>query len=110
MNDSTGSTGNAETSATASIRRCHFCGGASLRQSRLRPSDLPRVLVLLWPVRCRRCCKRQFIFLIDARRIIAASAPQTPEQQSQDSWQSFTANDSPALRSDKSGNGHEGER
>jgi hypothetical protein len=107
MNDSTGSTGKPRTAATApTSRRCHFCGGASLRRSRLRAFDFPWLLVLHWPVRCRRCSKRQFVFLTDARRIIAASTPHTPEQLAQDSWQNFTANESPALRSDK----HEGER
>ncbi|HEY5329369.1 MAG TPA: hypothetical protein VIJ79_05765 [Acidobacteriaceae bacterium] len=100
------STGNPETAATT-LRRCHFCGGSSLRRSRLRATDVPWLLVLRWPVRCRRCSKRQHVFLTDARRIIAASAPHTPKQSSKDSWQSFTANESPALRSDKH---DEGER
>lgn len=99
MNASTGSTGNPATAATS--RRCHFCGGASLRRSRLRASDLPWLLVLHWPVRCRRCSKRQHVFLTHARQIIAAHPPHTPEQLAQDSWQNFTANESPALRSDK---------
>ena len=106
MNHSTGSTEN-PTAKTA--LRCHFCGGTSLRRSRYRASDLSWLLVLRWPVRCRRCSKRQFVFLTTARRIIAASAPHTPEQHSEGSWQSFTANESPALRNDKHGSDHEGE-
>ena len=98
MNDSTGPTGGPTTAAAPSILRCHFCGGASLRRSRFRATDLPWVLVLRWPVRCRRCSKRQFVFFIDARRIIAAN---TPELRMQDSWQNFTAGESPLLRSDK---------
>ena len=97
MNASTGLTGNPETAA-ATARRCHFCGGASLRRSRLRASDLPWLLVLHWPVRCRRCSKRQHVFLTDAQRIIAAN---TPELRMQDSWQNFTTNESPALRNDQ---------
>jgi hypothetical protein len=100
MNRSTGSTGNPETAAST-LRRCHFCDASSLRRSRLRFSDFPWLLVLHFPVRCRRCSKRQFVFLPEAQRINAASTPRTPQQQSQESWQSFTANDSPALRSDK---------
>jgi hypothetical protein len=106
MNHSTGSTGNPETAATT-LRRCHFCGGASLRRSRLRFSDLLWLLVLRLPVRCRRCSKRQFVFLTEVQRINAVSTPRTPEQHSEDSWQSFTANESPALRNDKH---DEGER
>jgi hypothetical protein len=94
------STGNPETAAIT-IHRCHFCGAASLRRSRLRFSDFPWLLVLRFPVRCRRCSKRQFVFLTDARQINAASSPHRLQQQSQDSWQSFTASDSPPLRSDK---------
>jgi len=105
MNNSTGSTGNPATAATTT-RRCHFCGGASLRRSRLRASDLPWLLVLHWPIRCRRCSKRQFVFMTTARRMLAANVPHTPEKLAQDSWQSFTANDSPALRSDKHDEGN----
>ncbi len=109
MKDSPGSTGNPATAASVS-RRCQFCGGSSLRRSRLRGSDLPWLLVLHWPVRCRRCSKRQFVFFTIARQIIAASAPHAPEEHSGGSWQNFTANESPALRNDKHGSDHEGER
>jgi hypothetical protein len=100
------STGNPETAA-APLRRCHFCGAASLRRSRLRATDFAWLLMLHFPVRCRRCSKRQHVFLTEARRINAASTPHTPKQQPKDSWQSFTATESPALRSDKH---DEGER
>gem|GEM_PF-1254818 len=108
MTDSPGSTGNSATAAPDS-RRCQFCGGSSLRRSRLRVSDLPWLLLLHWPVRCRRCSKRQFLFFTEARRVIAATPSHKPEQQSQDSWQSFTTNESPALRNDKHGSDNEGE-
>jgi hypothetical protein len=68
------------------------------------------VLVMRWPVRCRRCSKRQFVFWSDARRIIASSGPNPPEIHTQDSWQAFTAGDSPALRNDTRGTSDEGER
>jgi len=101
---------NAPTGSTAATRRCNFCSAASLRRSRLRSTDFPWLLVLHWPVRCRRCSKRQFVFLTDARRIIAASPPQNPEQLAQDSWQNFTTSESPALRSDKHGTEDKGVR
>jgi hypothetical protein len=102
MNRSTGSTGGPETAATPpASRRCQFCGGSSLRRSRLRATDVPWLLLLHWPVRCRRCSKRQHVFLTEAQRIIAAGTHHIPQQQSQESWQDFTANQSPALRSDQ---------
>jgi hypothetical protein len=106
MNHSTGPTGNPE-AAVGTPRRCHFCGAGSLRRSRLRFSDLPWLLVLHLAVRCRRCSKRQFVFLPDAQQIIATSTPHTPQQHTEDSWQNFTANESPALRGEKH---DEGER
>ena len=106
MNRSTGSNGNSAMPAIIASR-CDFCGGASLRRSRLRASDLPWLLVLHWPVRCRRCSKRQHVFVADARRIIAAH---TPEVRMQDTWKNFTTGESPALRSDKDGNSNEGKR
>jgi len=106
MNAPTGSPGNQK--AVANARRCNFCSAASLRRSRLRASDFPWLLVLHWPVRCRRCSKRQFVFLTYARKIIAATPPQNPDQLAQDSWQNFTTSESPALRSDRPGKDSEG--
>ena len=108
MKDSPGSTGNPATAASVS-RRCQFCGGSSLRRSRVRVSDLPWLLVLHWPVRCRRCSKRQFVFLTVARRIIAASAPHAPEQHSGAVGRTLQPDESPALRNDKHGRDNEGE-
>lgn len=105
MNRSNGSTGNPETAAPALKSHCRFCGGTSLRRSRLRASDFPTVLLLHWPVRCRRCGKRQFVFITVARQLPAANAPHTPEQLYEDSWQSFTSNESPTLRSEKNDEG-----
>ena len=74
------------------------------------PQGTPWLLVLHWPVRCRRCSKRQFVFLMYARQIIVASPPQNQEQLAQDSWQNFTTSESPALRSDQHSTDNEGVR
>ena len=41
--------------------QCQFCVGRSFRRSRLRSSDLPQMLLLRYPVRCRRCSQRQMV-------------------------------------------------
>jgi len=40
---------------------CHWCGSSTgLRNSRLRVSDLPRLILFQLPVRCRSCDGRYF--------------------------------------------------
>ena len=41
--------------------QCQFCIGRSFRRSRLRSSDLPQLLLMRYPVRCRRCSQRQMV-------------------------------------------------
>ena len=41
--------------------QCQFCVGRSFRRSRLRSSDLPQLLLMRYPVRCRRCSQRQMV-------------------------------------------------
>jgi hypothetical protein len=41
--------------------RCIICGSTTFRLSRLRVSDLPRMAIFQYPVRCRNCSKRAFI-------------------------------------------------
>jgi hypothetical protein len=42
---------------------CQACGGKRFRLSRLRVSDLVRVLLLQYPVRCVGCRERSFASL-----------------------------------------------
>jgi hypothetical protein len=42
---------------------CHGCGSSELRISRLRRADLGKLLSLRYPVRCRVCRERDYIFL-----------------------------------------------
>ncbi len=49
--------------------RCNLCGSTTFRLSRLRVSDLPRMVFLQYPVRCRICYKRGFTSLLLAWRM-----------------------------------------
>lgn len=49
--------------------RCILCGSTNFRLSRLRVSDLPRMVVLRYPVRCRDCHKRAFMGLPFALKV-----------------------------------------
>lgn len=40
---------------------CRFCGLSNLRTSRLRLGDLPRLVLLHYPVRCRECKMRSYV-------------------------------------------------
>jgi hypothetical protein len=41
--------------------RCMICGSTKIRISRLRSSDLSRLLILQYPVRCRACYERFYV-------------------------------------------------
>jgi ribosomal protein L37E len=49
--------------------RCQGCGTASFRISRLRLRDSFGLVRLLYPVRCRRCGERTYVFLPQAMKI-----------------------------------------
>lgn len=49
-------------------RKCPICASTQYRKSRIRRSDIMRLFVLLYPVRCLRCSCRQHIFLPQALR------------------------------------------
>jgi hypothetical protein len=40
--------------------RCYDCGSTQFRRSRLRLSDLKRLLFLRYPVRCLSCFRRAY--------------------------------------------------
>ena len=41
---------------------CTYCYSNEFHRSRIRPWDLPLLLLLLRPVRCKLCGKRKYIF------------------------------------------------
>lgn len=48
---------------------CPRCGAARFRSSRLRLSDLARLLVLQRPVRCRVCLRRRYVSIFAAMNL-----------------------------------------
>jgi hypothetical protein len=48
---------------------CPICGSERIHLSRLRVSDLPRLLMFCYPVRCGECFERGSVNLIEAFRI-----------------------------------------
>jgi hypothetical protein len=48
---------------------CKSCGLYDFRISRFRRSDFPFLMKLLYPVRCRNCYERAYVFLFRAFRI-----------------------------------------
>lgn len=43
--------------------RCRMCGSFELRPSHLRLEDLAHLLLLRYPVRCRICRLRDYVFV-----------------------------------------------
>jgi hypothetical protein len=48
-------------SRSACVMNCPFCGTPKFRTSRVRVSDIPRLAVLQFPVRCRLCRERFYV-------------------------------------------------
>lgn len=44
-------------------KNCDACGSTRFRVSRFRVSDVPRLFILRYPVRCIACHKRTYAFL-----------------------------------------------
>lgn len=45
---------------------CRYCNSSKVRTSRFRLADLAQLLLLKYPVRCRKCRERQYTGLITA--------------------------------------------
>jgi hypothetical protein len=41
--------------------KCRHCGSTGFRPSRLRKTDIFRLLILRYPIRCRDCQQRKFV-------------------------------------------------
>ncbi len=48
-------------------KQCPICSSTDLRLSRVRKGDLIRLVLLMYPIRCRECMRRSFVFLPKAR-------------------------------------------
>jgi hypothetical protein len=91
MDNRANSTGTPTTALTKRPARvCRFCNIGQLRRSRMRPADLPWLLVLRWPVRCLRCSKRQYLLWPMAMQALSSHTPHAPELLTKQSWQNYT--------------------
>jgi hypothetical protein len=52
--------------------KCRFCNSEALRRSRLRRSDIARLLMIQYPIRCRRCHIRVYVWAHEAFKLKAA--------------------------------------
>jgi len=48
---------------------CYECGSSQIRTSKFRASDISRLMVLRFPVRCRSCGERDFASLLQVSKI-----------------------------------------
>jgi hypothetical protein len=53
--------------------KCALCASSTFRTSRLRISDVVRLLLLQYPVRCKKCRERSFASLMFALNLRQAS-------------------------------------
>ena len=53
--------------------KCSLCGSTNFRVSRFRKSDVPRLLLFQFPVRCRQCRERSFSGIMFALNLRQAS-------------------------------------
>jgi|HubBroStandDraft_1064217.scaffolds.fasta_scaffold12669_2 hypothetical protein len=67
------------------IMDCRWCGSPSIRISRLRFSDVLRLVVLLYPVRCRACEQRYFVSAFTAFKLHAAEKARRIERRRRES-------------------------
>jgi hypothetical protein len=52
--------------------KCQFCNSVALRRSRLRRSDIARLLMFQYPIRCRGCHMRVYVWAHQAFKVKAA--------------------------------------
>ena len=55
--------------------KCFFCRSSNVRLSHFRLFDLPRLLTLQIPVRCRSCRERDYVKLSVAWRLVFGEKP-----------------------------------
>jgi hypothetical protein len=59
---------------------CQQCGSTKFRASRLRVTDLTKLLCLRLPIRCRSCSLRRYTNILEALRIRRADKIRHGEQ------------------------------
>ncbi len=68
--------------------KCPHCGSTSFRTSRLRLSDIPRLLLFQLPVRCRTCREREFTGFMLAMNLRQAGRIRQMEERTRKSKES----------------------
>jgi len=64
---------------------CLWCESSSVRNSRLRLADIPRLLLLRWPVRCRACDERYYVTVFSAWSLHQATKARRIERRRRES-------------------------
>jgi len=54
---------------------CIYCGSTNLRNSQIRVSDWPSLLLLKMPFRCRSCKERTYLGVVEMFRIFVTKKP-----------------------------------
>jgi hypothetical protein len=61
--------------------KCNHCDATKFRTSKLRLTDVARLLVLQYPVRCRHCGMRMFVAIHLAYRLYRARKLRRQQEQ-----------------------------
>jgi hypothetical protein len=64
---------------------CQFCGSPHVRNSHLRPADIPRLSLLQYPVRCRSCDGRYFASIFAALKLRSRAKARRDERRRRES-------------------------
>jgi hypothetical protein len=64
---------------------CNLCGSPNIRNSRFRPSDLPRLLLMQSPVRCRSCDGRYFAGIFSTSKLRSEAIARRNERRRRES-------------------------
>jgi len=71
---------------------CRYCHGRKFIRSSVRSrSDVLALLRLHYPVRCRRCSKRQYVDLLTASRALSAASRGNLHSKADDNWCAWTS-------------------
>jgi hypothetical protein len=60
--------------------KCPYCDSPKFRTSRIRMSDVPRLALLQYPVRCRLCRERFYVGVTLALHLLQAQRARQKEE------------------------------
>jgi hypothetical protein len=64
---------------------CLWCGSSNLQSARMRTSDIPRLLLMQQPVRCRFCNERYFASMLSVWKLNATAKARRNERRQRQS-------------------------